>query len=136
MSEFYGIHGYYGTQYRSRPLARPVHCHDRGEVHYRGGQVMSVSDGVALVRALLEEYLIGERAVPVALFEQPPTVGDAVILRMTGTSADTYVVTRVRGGRPTYHGSDQAAAVARGDFWPALLNGHVRGVPVYQDGGN
>jgi hypothetical protein len=122
LSEFYEIHQPFQSQFRSR-LNRPCAVVARD---WRGGQIIAIDGDAISVRLHLEQSLIGERIVDRALFESAGvglTVGDALACRVEGTSP-AYVVVAVHAahfcgvGGP---GTDQAGAVARGQFDPGCV---------------
>lgn len=93
---------------------------------WRGGQIIAIDGDAIGVRLHLEQSLIGERIVDRALFTaagQHVTLGDAVACRVEGPSP-AYVVVAVHDAHfcnVAGPGTDQAGAVARGQFDPGCV---------------
>lgn len=121
----------------SRLQARPVHTLDAPDgIRYRGGQVWRVDGSAVTIRTLAESSRVRDYVVDLGLFagtDAAPNAGDAVIVTVTGTNPDDFVVTSVRAGRPTFPGDAKRSVERDGLFSPGLLNGRVPGAFLYQD---
>lgn len=131
LDSFGGLAG--ASRHKARRRFPLVTVHDRrnGE-KFRGGQVLEVADGAIRVRLQIEASIVGDIECSVSTWAggSLPIRGDAVIARVVGESPD-FTIAALRPGRPTYPHSDQSAALARGEFWPAACNGHLRDVPEF-----
>jgi hypothetical protein len=106
----------------ARALRPDTVVFDAGNLRWRGGQINSITGGTALVKLHLEANIIGTRSVATSLLPPAATVGDAIVCRVEGAGAATYTVVEIRGSRfGNGAPSDQAGAVARGQFWPGVI---------------
>ena len=99
---------------------------------WRGAQVIA-SDGVTVtVRLHLEQHLIGTRTAALALFAGLSTeTGAPCVVRVTDPD---YTIAEVHGARfvgVTGPGTDQAGAVARGEFHPGEVAYHLTNESEY-----
>ena len=86
----------------------------------RGAQIITVDVNTITVRVHLEHHIIGDRTIARSLYPAG-VVGDACVVRVTGTSPN-YTITEVQSARHAASpGSDQAVSVARGEFHPGSV---------------
>jgi hypothetical protein len=105
------------------PVARALRPHTHVLHDWRGGQVWHIDGDTATIRLQAEAHIVRDKTVARALMPPGAIVGDACVCRVSGTGADDYTLMEVRpsifaGGGP---GSDQAGAVARGEFHPGVV---------------
>ena len=68
----------------ARPLRPDTTVYDAGDIHWRGGQINSITGGTALIKLHLEHSIIGTRTVATSLLPAGAIVGDAIVCRVTG----------------------------------------------------
>ena len=96
---------------------------------WRGGQIRSIAATVT-IRLHSEANIIRDYTGISLALVTGLTVGDPVICRVTGTYP--YAIAEVRWGRPAPGApSDQAAAVARDEFWAGTVSYSMFGEDDY-----
>lgn len=97
---------------------------------WRGGQIASLG-GTATIKLHTEANIVRTYAgISLSLLPAGAIVGDAIMARVTGSYP--YALAEIRGtafapGAP----SNQAAAVARGEFWPGIVPYSLSGEDDY-----
>jgi hypothetical protein len=107
-----------------RALRPDTHVFDSpdGTIRWRGARINSITGGTALIELHLEQHIIGTRTISTSLLPAGAIVGNPLVVRVTGTGASDYVIAEARGSRfGNGAPSDQAGAVARGQFWPGVI---------------
>jgi len=106
------------------PQARPLRPDTVVHNDWRGGQVWSIGVSTAVIRLQAEHHMVRDKTIAIALLPVGAIAGDAVVCRVSGANADAYVITEIHSSRfagMTGPGTDQAGAVARGEFHPGVI---------------
>ena len=87
---------------------------------WRGGQINSLG-ATATIKMHAEHNIVRTYSgVSNSLLPAGASVGESIIARVTG--AYPYTIAEIRASRPASGApSDQAGAVARGEFWPGIV---------------
>src|SRR5262245_28264245 len=98
---------------------------DRGSDHYRGGQVWAINGATSTIRLQAEASYVRDISVSTSLIPAgAQSVGCPVYCKVTTAGGiNAYVITEITGS--AFPGGvaprDNAAAVARGEFYPGVV---------------
>jgi Probable zinc-ribbon domain len=97
--------------------------YDAGTIRWRGGVVWSLDGATSTIKLHLAQHMIGTRTVATSLIPgDARTVGNPIACRVEGDGASSYVIIEIIGSHAGGVAvSDEAAAVARGEFRSGVI---------------